>query len=78
MARCSDCGFPVKYVTTAEGGDKFPIDERADQITGNHRYYFPDPQNEPEVVALMGAGHIGYGHGDHRETCPENRRKQRL
>lgn len=77
MAACSDCGHPVKHVSTADG-EQFPIDERADQLIGNDRYYFPDPVNEPGVVAPMGAGHIGYGYGDHRKTCPRVRREARL
>ena len=78
MAACSDCGFPVRYVRTAEGDEKFAIDVRADQLTGNGRYYFPDPQGQPEIVAEMGAGHVGYGHGDHRKTCPRVQRERRL
>ncbi len=77
MAACSDCGFPVRFVTD-ESGERFPIDARADQLTGNDRYYFPDPEGQPETVALMSAGHIGYGHGDHRKTCPRVRREARL
>lgn len=77
MAACSDCGFPVRWAKTDEG-ESIPLDERADQITGNDRYYFPDPVNKPDTVALMGAGHIGYGHSDHRKTCPRVRREARL
>lgn len=78
MSACSDCGFPVTYVRTAESEDKFPIDARADQLTGDARYYFPDPENKPGVVAPMAPGHVGYGHGDHRQTCPRVRREARL
>lgn len=67
----------MRHVTDADG-HRLVIDERADQLTGNDRYYFPDPENEPKVVALMGAGHIGYGHGDHAKTCPRARREARL
>lgn len=77
MATCRDCGFPVRHVHD-EDGEHVVIDERADQLTGNSRYYFPDPENEPNLVTLMGQGHVGYGHGDHGKTCPRVQREARL
>jgi hypothetical protein len=61
-----------------EDGEHLVIDARADQLTGNSRYYFPDPRNEPDLVARMAAGHVGYGHGNHAETCPRAQRERRL
>lgn len=81
MARCNDCGFPVTFVTTEEGdqpeAERFPIDERATEMTGE-RYFFPDPAGKPGIVQKMSPAHVGYGHGDHRLTCPVRVRAARL
>lgn len=70
------------FVTTEEGdqpeAERFPIDERATQMTGDNRYFFPDPASQPGIVEKMSGAHVGFGHGDHRLTCPVKVRTARL
>lgn len=66
VTRCRQCGLDIQWVQTDEG-ERIPIDARAAVMDGPR---FQLTADNPPIAKAMGHNHIGYGHGDHRKTCP--------
>lgn len=75
MSACVECGQDVMWAEDPDG-NRIPLDARADQLTGER--YIVVEHNPPKAKRLSPT-YVGYGNGDHRQTCPAKvRRRERV
>lgn len=75
MSGCVECGQDITWAED-ETGKRIPLDARATSLDGK-RYIFV--AFNPHKVKPVNPSYIGYGYGDHRETCPAKaRRRERV
>lgn len=71
VVNCAACGAPIMWAQLGHPSppDRFPLDS-GETMLGPGRYMIVHPDHDPVVAVKMAPNYVGYGHLDHRATCP--------